>query len=103
MLPPSDSEEEGDVNDDGNDDGADNNAALPDYGDPQFWHDVYTGARSRDEAPVEWLVTYEHFKAQGWGRFLPPAGGAILDLGCGDSEFMSEAYDDGFPSITCAD
>lgn len=77
---------------------------MPSYGDPRFWTKVYTGEMGREKAPVEWLVTYEHFCAQGWKRFLPsPPTGPILDLGCGDSDFMSNAYDDGFTNITCAD
>eukprot|EP00931_Biecheleriopsis_adriatica_P030137 TRINITY_DN17787_c0_g1_i1.p1 TRINITY_DN17787_c0_g1~~TRINITY_DN17787_c0_g1_i1.p1 ORF type:complete len:195 (-),score=25.70 TRINITY_DN17787_c0_g1_i1:127-711(-) len=57
--------------------------------------------RPRKQCPEEWLMSYQHFKAQGWHRYL--RGGSILDLGCGDSKFMSDAYDDGADDITCCD
>lgn len=75
---------------------------LPDYGSPKFWREVYTGvSKWRKCIPSEWLLSYSQFKAQKWDRYL--RGGPILDLGCGNSEFASEAYDDGFRDITCAD
>lgn len=73
----------------------------PDFGDPLFWKEVYTHKRSRKNVPQEWIVAYKDFKAQRWHRFL--RGGSILDLGCGDSNFMSDAYDDGNCDITCTD
>jgi ubiquinone/menaquinone biosynthesis C-methylase UbiE len=58
--------------------------------------------RRLSQAPQEWLVTYTHFKAQQWQRYL--YGGNILEIGCGDSDFMSHAWDDGaFDDITCTD
>ncbi|CAJ1353617.1 unnamed protein product [Effrenium voratum] len=54
-------------------------ADVPDYGD------VYTQQRGREQAPQDWLLSYEHFVAQGWRRFFPEPC-CILDLGCGDSE-----------------
>eukprot|EP00435_Cladocopium_sp_Y103_P012536 s3873_g3.t1 len=91
-LPPSEDEEEE----------AAAECELPDYGDVNFWTEVYTQQRGREFAPQEWLVSYGHFCAQGWRRFLPP-GGRVLDLGCGDAEFMTEAYDDGYHDITGVD
>jgi len=45
---------------------------------------------------------YSYFKAQQWHRYL--FGGSILEIGCGDSEFMSDAYDDGgLDEITSTD
>eukprot|EP00930_Biecheleria_cincta_P054816 TRINITY_DN41215_c0_g1_i1.p1 TRINITY_DN41215_c0_g1~~TRINITY_DN41215_c0_g1_i1.p1 ORF type:complete len:319 (-),score=44.38 TRINITY_DN41215_c0_g1_i1:56-1012(-) len=73
----------------------------PDFGDPQFWKEVYSHKRSRKHIPQEWIVAYKDFKAQRWHRFL--RGGNILDLGCGDSSFMSDAHDDGIRDITCTD
>ncbi|CAL1151990.1 unnamed protein product [Cladocopium goreaui] len=90
-LPPSEDEEEEAAE-----------CELPDYGDVNFWTEVYTQQRGRELAPQEWLVSYGHFCAQGWRRFLPP-GGRVLDLGCGDAEFMTEAYDDGYHDITGVD
>ncbi|CAE7208300.1 EEF1AKNMT, partial [Symbiodinium pilosum] len=76
---------------------------LPNYGDVNFWTEVYTQQRGREMAPQEWLVSYPHFVAQGWLRFFPSKASRILDLGCGDSEFMTEAYDDGYEDITGVD
>jgi len=77
---------------------------VPNYGDPLFWKEVYSGRSKWQEAiPAEWLLSYSHFKAQRWHRYL--RGGSILELGCGNSEFMSDAYDDEFKlsDITCVD
>ncbi|CAE7862239.1 EEF1AKNMT [Symbiodinium necroappetens] len=83
-LPPPSESEHSDAEDQGHVDG------LPNYGDVHFWTE-------------EWLVSYSHFVAQGWLRFFPSKAARILDLGCGDSEFMSEAYDDGYEDITGVD
>jgi len=75
---------------------------APDYGSPDFWREVYTGSSKWKKCiPPEWLFSYEQFKNQRWHRYL--RGGSILDVGCGPSTFMSDAYDDGFHDITCAD
>jgi len=75
---------------------------APDYGSPQFWHEVYTGvSKWQRTIPAEWLLGYPEFKAQGWHRYL--RGGNILELGCGNCDFMSAAYDDGFHDVTCTD
>lgn len=67
----------------------------PEYGDPAFWHRVYSGAVQREHvAPEEWLLTYDHFHTQRWCRFLPRAG-AVLDVGAGDSRFMEQAVASG--------
>ncbi|CAE7549202.1 EEF1AKNMT [Symbiodinium sp. CCMP2592] len=100
-LPPESESEQGSDAEEGVDQGhAD---GLPNYGDVHFWTEVYTQQRGREMAPKEWLVSYSHFVAQGWLRFFPSKAARILDLGCGDSEFMSEAYDDGYEDITGVD
>ncbi|CAK9030248.1 eEF1A lysine and N-terminal methyltransferase (eEF1A-KNMT) (Methyltransferase-like protein 13) [Includes: eEF1A lysine methyltransferase [Durusdinium trenchii] len=112
-LPPSGSEEEQDMGclpcerpEEGD---GEADVVLPDYGDVNFWTEVYTHQRGRELAPQEWLLSYQHFCAQGWRRFFDAAvrasgpGPRILDLGCGDADFMSEAYDDGYQDITGVD
>lgn len=73
---------------------------MPEYGNPAFWRDVYSGA-SKHTVPGEWLLSYSHFKALRWHRYL--RGGNILEIGCGNSNFMADAHADGFRDITCTD
>lgn len=75
-----------------------------DYGNPLYWKQVYRhwdASEFREEVTKEWLLSYEYFKLQRWHRYL--RGGSILEIGCGNSDFASEAYDDGFHDITCTD
>jgi len=75
---------------------------LPDYSCPRFWQEVYSGtSKWQHTIPEEWLMNYEYFKKQRWHRYL--RGGKVLELGCGNSLFMSDAYDDGIQDVTCTD
>eukprot|EP00913_Durusdinium_trenchii_P009955 g9344.t1 len=109
-LPPSGSEEEQDMGCLPCEGDGEADVVLPDYGDVNFWTEVYTHQRGRELAPQErailwssdgvarsgdeWLLSYQHFCAQGWRRFFDAAvrasgpGPRILDLGCGVAFLM---------------
>lgn len=50
---------------------ADSSGPAPEYGSSEWWERLYAGEFSRDLAPEEWLLSWEHFTAQRWQRFLP--------------------------------
>ena len=74
---------------------------LPDdnknYKDPDYWN-----SRFKSEDSFEWLVEYKDVK-NNISSILQDKTCKILQLGCGNSNFSDDLYQDGFTDITNID
>jgi EEF1A lysine methyltransferase 4 len=66
------------------------------YKTKEYWDD-----RFQTEESYDWLLTYQHMK-QNITYFLKPEH-KILIVGCGNSTFSADLYDDGFHNIVNID
>ena len=74
---------------------------LPDdnknYKDPDYWNN-----RFKAEDSFEWLVEYKDVK-ENISSILQDKSAKMLQLGCGNSNFSDDMYQDGFTDITNID
>ena len=74
---------------------------LPDdnknYKDPDYWN-----SRFKSEDSFEWLVEYKDVK-NNISSILDDKSSKILQLGCGNSNFSDDLYQDGFTDIANID
>ena len=64
-----------------------------DDGKAEYWDERYDRY-----SPFDWLMEYDHFKAQGLTEFFQREDNVLM-LGCGSASFSAEMYDDGFTNI----
>ena len=72
---------------------------MPNYGDPKYWDECY---RQQEDQAFDWLEDYTAIKPV-LEPLLPSTDAAILVLGCGNSNFSSSLYDDGYRYIVNID
>lgn len=72
---------------------------MPNYGDPRYWDDHY---RQEEGQTFDWLEEYEELKTV-LQPLLPSQDATILVLGCGNANFSSALYDDGYRFIVNID
>jgi len=65
---------------------------LPEYGDPNYWNDVYTV----QPAPYDWLLSYCDIREFIENATMGNLAARILHVGCGSSELPEEMYMDGY-------
>lgn len=68
---------------------------MPNYGDPKYWEDRYN---EQSCTTFDWLEDYETLKPIIMDLKLSKEA-KILNLGCGNSEFCENMYDDGYENI----
>ena len=68
---------------------------MPNYGDPKYWEDRYN---EQNTTTFDWLEDYETLKPI-IDDLLLKKDCKILNLGCGNSEFCENMYDDGYKNI----
>jgi predicted TPR repeat methyltransferase len=68
---------------------------MPNYGDPKYWEDRYN---EQKDVTFDWLEDYEALKPI-IEDFKLRKDAKIINLGCGNSEFCENMYDDGFQDI----
>ena len=70
------------------------------YKDPKYWN-----TRFSKEDSYEWLVGYKHVQDTIINNYMKNSSKSckILQLGCGNSSFASDLYNDGFHDITNID
>ena len=68
---------------------------MPNYGDPKYWEDRYKDQKGS----FDWLEDYNSLKPTIQKLNLPKENSRILNLGCGNSPFCENMYDDGFHNI----
>jgi len=68
---------------------------MPNYGDRKYWEDRYN---EQKDVTFDWLEDYESLKAL-IDDFKLNKDAKIINLGCGNSEFCENMYDDGFQNI----
>jgi ubiquinone/menaquinone biosynthesis C-methylase UbiE len=73
---------------------------MPNYGDITYWEDRY---KSSENTTFDWLENYSALKDIISSLNIPKETGQILNLGCGNSEFAENMYDDGYKNITNID
>ena len=66
------------------------------YAKQEYWEE-----RFASEDDFEWLVSYDDVKSQIKGYLTPKS--RILIVGCGNSNFSSDLYDDGYTNIVNID
>lgn len=69
---------------------------MPNYGDITYWEDRY---KSSENTTFDWLENYSALKDIISSLNIPKETGQILNLGCGNSEFAENMYDDGYKNI----
>ena len=69
---------------------------MPNYGDIKYWEQRY---KDTGYSTFDWLENYPTFKEIIYSLNLSKETGKILNLGCGNSEFSENMYDDGFHNI----
>jgi ubiquinone/menaquinone biosynthesis C-methylase UbiE len=69
-----------------------------DYGSQSYWDERYKNSKGT----YEWYCTYNELKNL-IHYYLPDKTGKILNVGCGNSLFPCEMYDDGYENITNID
>lgn len=72
---------------------------MPNYGDPMYWDEHY---REQEGETFDWLEGYDMLKGV-LQPLLPSQDATILVLGCGNSDFSSALYDDGYRFIVNID
>ena len=68
---------------------------MPNYGNPEYWEARYKDINST----FDWLEDYRTLKDIIDNLSIPKETGKILNLGCGNSEFSENMYDDGYHNI----
>ena len=68
---------------------------MPNYGDPEYWEERYKDTKTT----FDWLENYKTLKKIIDKLSIPKETGKILNLGCGNSEFSENMYDDGYLNI----
>lgn len=69
---------------------------MPNYGDIKYWEERY---KNSEYPTFDWLENYETLKEIIAPLNIPKDSGKILNLGCGNSEFSENMYDDGYHNI----
>jgi ubiquinone/menaquinone biosynthesis C-methylase UbiE len=69
---------------------------MPNYGDIKYWEERY---KNSEYATFDWLENYPTLKEIITSLNIPKESGKILNLGCGNSEFSENMYDDGYHNI----
>ena len=69
---------------------------MPNYGDITYWEQRY---KNSEYTTFDWLENYPTLKEIISSLKIPKESGKILNLGCGNSEFSENMYDDGFHHI----
>lgn len=69
---------------------------MPNYGDKSYWEERY---KSSENTTFDWLENYSTLKDIIYSLNIPKDRGNILNLGCGNSEFSENMYDDGYKNI----
>ena len=71
---------------------------MPNYGDPKYWEDRYKNSKGS----FDWLEDYQSLKPTILKLNLSKEA-KILNLGCGNSPFCEDMYEDGFHNISNID
>ena len=69
---------------------------MPNYGDITYWEQRY---KDSEYTTFDWLENYSTLKEIIISLNIPKETGKILNLGCGNSEFSENMYDDGYHNI----
>ena len=69
---------------------------MPNYGDIKYWEQRY---KDTEYTTFDWLENYQTLKEIIYSLNISKETGKILNLGCGNSEFSENMYDDGFHNI----
>ena len=69
---------------------------MPNYGDIKYWEQRY---KDTGYSTFDWLENYPTLKEIIYSLNISKEAGKILNLGCGNSEFSENMYDDGFHNI----
>ena len=69
---------------------------MPNYGDIKYWEQRY---KDTGYSTFDWLENYSTLKEIIYSLNISKETGKILNLGCGNSEFSENMYDDGFHNI----
>ncbi len=68
---------------------------MPNYGDPKYWEERYN---QQKDSTFDWLENYDSIK-NFILQFKLKKDAKIMNLGCGNSEFCENMYDDGYENI----
>ena len=71
---------------------------MPNYGDPKYWEERYKNSKDS----FDWLEDYESLKPIILNLNLSKDS-KILNLGCGNSPFCEDMYEDGYHNINNID
>lgn len=69
---------------------------MPNYGDITYWEERY---KNTEDTTFDWLENYSTLKEIITSLNISKESGKILNLGCGNSEFSENMYDDGYHHI----
>lgn len=69
---------------------------MPNYGDVSYWEERY---KNDEYSTFDWLENYSTLKEIISNLNINKETGKILNLGCGNSEFPENMYDDGYHNI----
>ena len=69
---------------------------MPNYGDVKYWEERY---KNSEYPTFDWLENYPTLKEIITSLNISKESGKILNLGCGNSEFSENMYDDGYHNI----
>ena len=69
---------------------------MPNYGDAKYWEERY---KNGEFTTFDWLESYPTLKEIIDSLNISKESGKILNLGCGNSEFSENMYDDGYTNI----
>jgi 2-polyprenyl-3-methyl-5-hydroxy-6-metoxy-1,4-benzoquinol methylase len=68
---------------------------MPNYGDPKYWEDRYN---EQKDVTFDWLEDYESLKSIIYDFHLDKSA-KLINMGCGNSEFCENMYDDGYHNV----